>query len=93
MNGKKTAHYDKRQVCESMIFPIIDEIKAICRKQRIPFFFSVLTSQNSNGYVYKREGMTPAALFVDVDDCEVYQHILSGAPGFIAMKKHGQNNM
>jgi hypothetical protein len=84
--GRVYDDYDAQTIYKEKIEPLLETLKAECKERGIPFFFSIITSYGTKGFTFKRDALTPMALFhEDGPRCDMYKHILMGKPQFIAV--------
>lgn len=68
--------YNKKDVYKERVAPLIAELKKICKVNKMPFFFSIATS-NANGKTeYCNDGVLPGSNYVNLYDDQFRKHLL-----------------
>jgi hypothetical protein len=79
--------FDKTEVFKSEIAPILGDIKEICKKEKIPFFFTLAVSEQGEAKTKcRQDALTPPGLGIALYDDRIRDHVLICLGGYIALK-------
>ena len=56
MKKKELSVFDKRELFEEEVTPLLEEIKTFCKVNKIPFFFSACVKNDNEGSEYIHDG-------------------------------------
>jgi len=80
-----SSEFDKSKIYDSQLKPLITTFSQICKRERIPFFLSVMIRSHNNGdeteTEYRREAAVKETFGYDIDKDEIGFH-LAVASGF-----------
>ncbi len=80
-------YFEKRKYYDEVIKPKVDEILTLCRVQKIPVFFAVVTGNTEEKSDYTHETLTPSHLGISLTDDRFPKYVILGSPTL--SKKYG----
>lgn len=66
--SKKITEFDKREIYETKIEPLVNKLADFCMMQRIPFFFACCVANDKKNSEYKYDGNSPEMLGLKLND-------------------------
>ena len=74
-----TSEYDKTMVYDTELKPIVDSLMRICRREKMPFFLSVMVKstggEKENTPEYRREAIIKEMFGYDIPNDEIGSHL------------------
>ena len=70
-----TNNFNYEKLHKSEIQPLINEIKKICAKNKVPFFACVAVSNSEKGTEYEYDGVLPGFLNLKLGDDQFAKHL------------------
>lgn len=67
--------YDKSDIFESKILPLLDEMERICVREQIPFFCSFATANEENKTKYEHRARTAAPMGFTLTNDLLVNHV------------------
>ena len=81
MNEKGPTIYNQAKLYKDSIYPLISEIKKICKINKIPFMCTCAVANTSEGTVYRHDGVPTGSLEVNLCD-DQFERLLCVMNGF-----------
>ena len=73
------SEFDKRDVYDQKIQPIVNDLSMICKKEKMPFFLSVMVKNHNAGdeaeTEYRREAIAKETLGIRLPQDEIGSHL------------------
>jgi hypothetical protein len=76
--------FNHAELFRNEIEPLLEEVKSLCSKNKIPFFYEFVLSNDIDGISYSRGVLTPRPMGLTLADNTILQHSLI-ARGFQAV--------
>jgi hypothetical protein len=68
--------FNKKKEFKKNVMPLLDKIDAICREEKVPYFFSAAVTSDGEEYSYERRHLTPTDLGIKLPDSEIMHHMM-----------------
>lgn len=67
--------YDKKDVFDKQMKPVLDELVSICRNHKIPFFYTACVANDDEHSEYRSDVVSPVGYDVILSDDKISKHI------------------
>jgi hypothetical protein len=68
--------FNKKNEFKEVVAPLLDKIDAICKEEKVPYFFSAAVASDGEEYEYECKYLTPTELGIKLPDSEIMHHIM-----------------
>lgn len=75
MSNLPKRNYDKTDVYNEKIVPLLDQLEKICTKEQIPFFFSAAVANNEETTSYEQRARTAAPMGFGITKDLLVEHV------------------
>ena len=84
--------YNKKDYCKQEIEPLVAQLKTLCAKERIPFFFTACVADEEDNSEYYQELLSPGAIGIDIKDSK-FERLMNVMRGFRTVPMHQDDSL